>query len=125
MQLTFDQAAELLDEIVESFPPPLFEELNGGVNLLDEARPNAEIEGLYTMGEYCWNDLGRYINLFYGSFCAMAELRQWDFADWRRELRQTFSHELTHHMEGRAGLHALEDRDAEKMAAWRKEVGLE
>ena len=113
MQLTFDQAAELLDEIVESFPPPLFEELNGGVNLLDEARPNAEIEGLYTMGEYCWNDLGRYINLFYGSFCAMAELRQ------------TFSHELTHHMEGRAGLHALEDRDAEKMAAWRKEVGLE
>ena len=40
MQLTFDQAAELLDEIVESFPPPLFEELNGGVNLLHEDRPN-------------------------------------------------------------------------------------
>lgn len=125
MQLTFDQVAEMLDEIVDSFPPPLFEELNGGVNLLDEARPNEEIPRLYTLGEYCHNYLGRYINLFYGSFSAMAELEQWTLEEWREQLRKTFSHELTHHMEGRAGLHALEDQDAEEMAAWRREFGLE
>ena len=31
------------------------------------------------------------------------------------------SHELTHHMEQRSGLHALDDRDAEELAAWRQE----
>ena len=37
------------------------------------------------------------------------------------ELRTTLSHELTHHMEQRSGLHALDDRDAEELAAWRQE----
>ena len=41
------------------------------------------------------------------------------------ELRITLSHELTHHMEARGGLHALDDRDAEELAAWREEYGIE
>ncbi len=103
MQLTFDQTAELLDEIAESFPPPLFGKLNGGVNFLDEVRSNPEFEDVYTMGEYCCNNLRRYINLYYGSFCAMARIEDWNLDDWRKNLRRTFSHELTHHMESRAG----------------------
>ena len=121
MLLTFDQVAELLDEIIESFPPTLFEELNGGVNLLDEAVPDPEIPRLYTMGHYCHDYLGRYINLYYGSFAAMAKLEFWTFEDWKYQLRKTFAHELTHHMETRSGLHALDDQDAEEMAAWREE----
>lgn len=123
MQLTFDQVAELLDEIVDAFPPPLFDELNGGVNLLEEAHPDPDIPRLYTMGEYFHNYLGRYINLYYGSFSAMAEMELWSREDWARQLRQTVSHELTHHMEDRAGLHALDDRDAEEMAGWRRDFG--
>ena len=40
-----------------------------------------------------------------------------------QELQQTLSHELTHHMEGRSGLHALEDKDEAEMDAWREKYG--
>ena len=53
----------------------------------------------------------------------MAENEDWTEADWEEELRQTLSHELTHHMEGRSGLHALEDKDEAEMASWREEYG--
>ena len=123
MILTFDQAGDLLDQLAEGFPEALFEELNGGVNLLEDAVPDLEFpEGdMYVMGEFCDNLLGRYINLYYGSFAALAEKEDWTEEDWRAELRQTLSHELTHHMEARGGLHALDDKDEAQMADWRAE----
>ena len=68
--------------------------------------------------------MGRYVNLYYGSFAALAEKEHWSDEDWRRELRETLSHELTHHMEDRAGLHALDDQDAAELSAWREESGI-
>ena len=123
MILTFDQAGDLLDQLAEGFPEALFEELNGGVNLLEDAVPDLEFpEGdMYVMGEFCDNLLGRYINLYYGSFAALAEREEWDQAAWEAELRTTLSHELTHHMENLGGLHSLEDKDAAEMEAWRAE----
>lgn len=118
MQLSFDEAGALLDELAEKFPEALFAELNGGVNLREEEKREAEFPEVLVMGEYCENLLGKYINLYYGSFAALAEQENWSEEDWRRELRQTFSHELTHHMEGRSGLHALEDKDAAEKEAW-------
>ena len=125
MVLSFEQAGDLLDKLAESFPEALFAELNGGVNLLEEAVPDQEFPEarVYVLGEYCNDLLGRYINLYYGSFAAMAENEDWTEADWEEELRQTLSHELTHHMEGRSGLHALEDKDEAEMASWREEYG--
>ena len=76
---------------------------------------------MYVMGEFCDNLLGRYILLYYGSFAALAEKEDWTEEDWRAELRQTLSHELTHHMETRGGLHALDDKDEAQMADWRAE----
>ena len=35
MQLSIDEAEAFLNETAESFPAALFDELNGGVNLLD------------------------------------------------------------------------------------------
>lgn len=127
MILTFDQAGELLDEMAEQFPAVLFEELNGGVNLLEEAVADPEFpEGeMYILGEYCDDCLGLYINLYYGSFAALAEQEDWDEQVWREELRTTLAHELTHHMENRSGLHALDDRDAEELALWREEYAAE
>lgn len=123
MVLSFDQVADILDEIAEGFPAALFDELNGGVNLQEEAVPDPEFpEGkMYVLGEYCDDCLGLYINLYYGSFAALAEEEEWDEETWREELRITLSHELTHHMENRGGLHALDDRDEEELAAWRAE----
>ncbi len=121
--MTFDQAASFLDATAEGFPEALFEGLNGGVNLLEDTVPDPEFpEGeRYILGEYCEDLLGRYINLYYGSFADLAEREDWDEAVWQTELRATLSHELTHHMEARGGLHALDDRDAAELAAWRAE----
>ena len=123
MILTIDEVNDLLDEMAEGFPATLFDGLNGGVNLLEEAVPDEEFpEGeLYILGEYCEDALGRYINLYYGSFAALAEQEGWDRRTWEDELYTTLSHELTHHMESRGGLHALDDRDAEELERWREE----
>ena len=125
MILTIDEVNDLLDEMAEGFPAALFDGLNGGVNVLEEAVPDEEFpEGeMYIMGEYCEDALGRYINLYYGSFAALAEREDWDQQSWEDELYTTLSHELTHHMESRGGLHALDDRDAEELAQWRAEFG--
>lgn len=125
MVLSFEQAGDLLDELAESFPEALFDGLNGGVNLQEDAVPDQEFPKgqVYILGEYCNDLLGRYINLYYGSFAAMAENEDWTEEDWEQELRQTLSHELTHHMEGRSGLHALDDKDEAEMAAWQEEYG--
>ena len=124
MILTIDEVNDLLDEMAEEFPAVLFDELNGGVNLLEEAVPDPEFpEGeMYILGEYCDDLLGRYINLYYGSFAALAEREDWDRETWEDELYTTLSHELTHHMEGRGGLHTQDDRDAAELAAWRAEL---
>lgn len=123
MVLSFDRVGEVLDEIAEQFPQVLFEELNGGVNLLEDTVSDPDFpEGeMYILGEYCDDCLGLYIHLYYGSFAALAEREDWNEQIWKDELRITLSHELTHHMENRSGLHTLDDRDAEELAVWRRE----
>ena len=127
MILSIDEVNDILDEMAEGFPEVLFNGLNGGINLLEEAVPDPEFpEGeMYILGEYCDDLLGNYVNLYYGSFAALAEKEDWDRATWEEELRTTLSHELTHHMESRGGLHALDDRDAEELEEFRREYGLE
>ena len=126
MILTIDQVNDLLDDMAEEFPEVLFRDLNGGVNLLEEAKPDPEFPPgeMYILGEYCNDMLGLYVNLYYGSFAALAEKEDWDRDTWEDELWTTLSHELTHHMENLSGLHALDDRDAEELAQWREEFGL-
>jgi len=127
MILTFDRVGELLDDMAEHFPPVIFEELNGGINLLEDTveDPGFPAGEMYVLGEYCDDCLGLYINLYYGSFVALAEREAWDEQTWFAELRTTLAHELTHHMENRSGLHALDDRDAEELALWYAEYSAE
>ena len=123
MVLSIDEVHAPMDNMAEESPAALCDALNGGVNLLEEAVPDTEFPAgeLYILGEYCQDLLGNYINLYYGSFAALAEKEDWGRQDWEDELYTTFSHELTHHMESRGGLHALDDRDAEELARWREE----
>ena len=122
MILTIDQVHQMLDSMAEALPPALFEGLNGGVNLLEEAHPDPALPDVYVLGEYCNDCLGLYVNLYYGSFAALAEREEWDEAAWAAELRTTLSHELTHHMENLGGLHALDDRDEADLEALRAEL---
>lgn len=127
MLLSFDEVGIFLDDAADRVPPVLFEELNGGVNLLEDTVPDPAFPKgeLYILGEYCEDMMGKYINLYYGSFAALAQQENWDRPTWEKELRLTLSHELTHHMESRGGLHALDDRDAEEMTDWKQEYGIE
>lgn len=118
MEYTFDQVADLLDEMAEAFPPVFFDELNGGILLQEEAKPDPMFpdEGIYFMGEYIQDGcLGCYINLYYGSFLASARNEGWTQETWQDELYTTLAHELTHHVEHRANAHGLDDKDEEQL----------
>ena len=116
--MTFEQAGDLLDEIAERFPPAFFQDLNGGIALLPERKedPEAAPGELYIMGEYCYDMMGRYICLYYGSLCQVCE--QYSAAELRQELYDLLSHELTHHIESLAGERGLEIRDEEELEAY-------
>ena len=42
MILSFEEVGDRLDGIAEEFPPEFYEDLNGGISLLPEARPDPE-----------------------------------------------------------------------------------
>ena len=121
MILSFDQVGDLLDEMAEKFPEEFYQDLNGGISLLPEAVEDPAGEDLYIMGEYCNDMMGRYINLYYGSFAALAEQEDWTEEDWEDELYTTLSHEFTHHVEGLAGERGLEIRDQLELEQYRRE----
>ena len=121
MQLSIDEAEAFLNETAESFPAALFDELNGGVNLLEDTVPDPNFPPgeMYILGEYCHDQMGRYINLYYGSFEALAKLEGWTDQDWEDELYDTLAHEFTHHIEGLAGERGLEVKDEAYMEQFR------
>ena len=124
MILSIDEVYDILDELAEELPPALFESLNGGILLLEDEVPDPEAgEDIFVMGEYCWDELGRYINLYYGSFAAVLydEPRE----VWVDELRTTLRHELTHHVEGMAGDRSLEYKDMAELEEFRAGSGQE
>lgn len=119
MILSIDQVNDILDQAYSEFPDVLFQKLNGGVLLLEEAMPDPEEgEDLYIMGEYCVDEMGRYIKIYYGSFAAL--LRDEPRQVWEDELRTVLRHELTHHVEGLAGERSLEYKDSAQMDAYRR-----
>lgn len=119
MILSIDEVYDILEEVYAELPEPLFDGLNGGVLLLEDEVPDPEAgPDIYIMGEYCWDEMGRYINIYYGSFAAVLydEPRE----AWVDELRVTLRHELTHHVEGLAGERGLERWDEEELEWFRE-----
>ena len=120
MLLSFDEVGEILDDLAEKIPEPFYQDLNGGILLLPEAMPDPENgPDLYILGEYCVDEMGRYINIYYGSFAAL-------YADepretWVEELNTTLRHEFTHHVEGLAGERSLEYKDSAQLAQFQAE----
>ena len=120
MILSIDEVNDILDQVCGEFPEALFQDLNGGILLLEEALPDPEVgEDVYIMGEYCVDGMGRYINIYYGSFAALLfdEPRR----VWEDELRTTLRHELTHHVEALAGERSLELKDEAFLLDYKEE----
>ncbi len=118
--ITFDEMGDWLDEIAERFPQEFYRELNGGILLLPEAMPDPEFPDgeMYFLGEYCHDGMGRYINLYYGSFAALfADAGDEELYD---ELYTTLAHEFTHHIESLAGERGLEIKDEIELEEFRE-----
>jgi len=121
--LTFEEVADILDVIAEEFPREFFKDLNGGILLLPEARRDRgdAAHGLYTMGEYVYDEMGRYIIIYYGSFAAL--FKDQPPEKLRKELKETLIHEFTHHIESLAGEYDLEIKDELEMERFRAPRG--
>ena len=110
---TYDQMGDWLEEIAGQVPEAFFEDLDGGIQLEEQALSDPDFPPgeMYVMGEYVHDMLGRYILLYYGSFAAL--LSGEDEEGGKAEIFATVAHEFTHHLEETAGLHALDDKDME------------
>jgi len=105
----------MLDEIASEIPEGVFRELNGGVSLLPETKKSRRDAdgGIFTLGEYRRDQMGRYIVIFYGSL--MEVYGSSSHKKMRKHLRDVLTHELTHHLESLAGDRSLEIKDEMKM----------
>ena len=112
---TIEEINELLDEVAAELPGEVFADLNGGVGLLPETKLSDADPGggLYTLGEYRQDQMGRYIVIYYGSVCAVHGYDSRD--ELRSNLKKLLTHELTHHLESLAGERDLEIEDEMQM----------
>ena len=89
MEYTFDQVADMLDEMAEAF---LLSFLKSSMAVsCSRKRPNWTYvpERFTSWGNTSRMVLGRYINLYYGSFLASARNEDWDEETWKEELYTT------------------------------------
>ncbi|MBE6678354.1 MAG: hypothetical protein E7597_06140 [Ruminococcaceae bacterium] len=113
--LSFEEAAEYLDTVVDELPEVLLRELNGGVNIVPQVMRSNKNSALYTLGQYNkGGKLGRYIIIYYGSFKASFPGASDEML--KNKLREVLLHELTHHNESLAGIKDLEYMDEAQVA---------
>lgn len=119
--MTLDEFSAALEKAAAAIPPKLFEHLNGGVNIREKAMLSPESvpeEPRYILGQYHHQrTLGRWIDLYYGSFCRVYACA--DEKTWSQAIDRVLRHELRHHMEDQAGERALIDEDKREMRAYR------
>ena len=104
---SYEEAGNVLDDLIDELPEEIFAELNGGICLLEDCVQSDD--GRYTLGLYNRNQMGRYIELYYGSFTEL--YGEMDDELFRARLKKTLHHELTHHIENLAGDRSLERWD--------------
>lgn len=110
--VSIDKVEEMLNELVDELPKPIFKKLNGGVVLLPDKKYSevAIDDDLIVLGEYYRsNILGRYVKIYYGSL--MERFGHLSAEKLRKEIDKVLKHELTHHLESLAGERDLEKED--------------
>ena len=102
--ISFEEAGRILDEAAEALPEEIFRGLNGGVNLIPQVRRDEN--GLLVMGTYNVDQMGRRVEIYYGSF----RVRYPDASPDKcaKALVRTLKHELRHHIENLAMDRSLE-----------------
>lgn len=116
--VTIDRFEEMAQAAADELPDCFFTDLNGGVAILDRAKPHPRGTGddLWIMGEYSRGPMGKVIYLYYGSFA-----RVYDYLSdeaLQEEVRRVVRHEFRHHLEGLAGERGLEAEDERQIRAY-------
>jgi predicted Zn-dependent protease with MMP-like domain len=116
MMISIEEMQLMLDDIAAEFPGEFFDELNGGILLLPEAKQHKKSKDndLFILGEYHRSlDMGRYITIYYRSFVNV--YGHLDKEALMKKLRETVKHEFRHHLESLAGANDLEIIDEENI----------
>ncbi len=118
--ISFEECAQMLDEIADSMPFELYRELNGGMSLLPQLKvhPKAVSNDLFILGEYKRNSLGRYIVFYYGSLNRVYGHLPKD--EYYKRLKKVLAHEVRHHNEYLAGVDDLVLYDNEQISSYLK-----
>lgn len=121
--ISINMYTRLANDILQDLPSELFNSLNGGVIIEEEAKLHPESlssSPLYIMGEYHSepHGLGKYIILYYGSFIEAYGNIGMHAA--KNKLRKIIHHELTHHIETMAGDKSLIYSDRERLDEYRR-----
>jgi len=108
--MSFDEAQETLNKLINDLPQEIFIGLNCGVVLIPDTLHDRN--GLLILGQYHYDPrgLGRYITIHYGSLMAANGYSPPDI--FVKKLKKVLHHELTHHLEHQAGDRSLEIQDA-------------
>lgn len=115
---TLEEVAEMLDEIADAIPLPLYRELSGGISIVPELKfhPMARNNDLFILGEYIQSSIGKSIVLYYGSIMRVFSNLSRD--ELYCELEHILHHELRHHNEYLAGTDDLELWDDEQIVEY-------
>ncbi len=121
--ITFEECAEMLDEIADSMPFELYRDLNGGISLLPQQKihPKALHNDLFILGEYIRNSLGNAIVFYYGSISRV--YGQLSKEELYKQLVRILHHEVRHHNEYLAGCDDLCVYDKEQIDRYLEENG--
>jgi predicted Zn-dependent protease with MMP-like domain len=130
MAMTFQAFQSTVDEMIADIPEEFLKDLQG-VHVFEQTKPEADLAGVYRLGEYLnpgtpsflggHTGLGRHIALYYGSFVALARFDS--HFDWEEQIWETLTHELQHHVESLAGDATLVGEDRRRDALFRKRLG--
>ena len=116
---TIERVNQILTEIADKIPSDLYQGLSGGIILLDQEKLHKEARNndLYIMGEYVNTPREKQIKIYYGSFRKVFPRSSETYI--AKKLEEVLVHELTHHLEARAGLKDLEVQDYNDIKAYK------
>jgi len=124
-EISFEEFGYLLDEVADKLPREIFINLNGGISLVHDAPPHPESatgNDLLILGHYhAGGSLGRYINIYYGSFIRLYGGCSRDIL--KQQIDRVLRHEFLHHLESMAGEKDLEIQDAIDLERYKAGIG--
>ena len=118
--VTFEECAQMLDEIADGIPYELYRELNGGISIVPQVKyhPVARRNDLYILGEYRRDLIGNSIVFYYGSIARVyGSLPREEFY---QKMVHILHHEVRHHNEYLAGTDDLGLWDDEQIIKYLK-----